>query len=61
MPQTKFELMLDDTLTEERIIKDLEWAARERQRLRNKDAKKREERKAVKEAKKAAAEPPVAV
>jgi hypothetical protein len=61
MPQTKFELMLDDTLTEERIIKDLEWAARERQRLRNKDAKKREERKAVKEAKKAAAQPPAAV
>jgi len=61
MPQTKFELMLDDTLTEERIIKDLEWAARERLRLRNKDAKKREERKAVKEAKKAAAQPPAAV
>ena len=61
MHQTKFELMLDDTLTEERIIKDLEWAARERQRLRNKDAKKREERKAVKEAKKAAAQPPAAI
>ena len=55
-------LEVADDMTLEQVLKDIAWAARERTRLRAKDAKSRAARKAAKEARLAArAQPPAAV
>ena len=56
MPTLNLEVADDTTL--EQVLKDLAWAARERQRLRIKDAKSRAARKAAKEARLATAATP---
>ena len=58
MPTLNLEVADDTTL--EQVLKDLAWAARERQRLRVKDAKSRAARKAAKDARQAAATPAAA-
>ena len=52
MPTLNLEVADDVTL--EQVLKDIAWAARERQRLRAKDTKNRAARKAAKEARHAA-------
>jgi hypothetical protein len=55
MPTLNLEVADDVTL--EQVLKDIAWAARERQRLRVKDAKSRAARKAAKEARQATPAP----